>query len=503
MGGVGALLPGQRQDGMGREGVWQPAGGETVLGWISRAQGVPYFQTEDGEAWHPIGQNDAISWRELNPLFRRKDVGAVREYLQWQVAHGVTCMRLMLEYAQVRHRYFETAVGVWSPNVVRFWDDLFALCEEVGIRMLVTPFDTFWLWLHFQHHPYNRKRGGPLKHPSRSLLSRATREAMKARLTFAAERWGGSGALFAWDLWNEIHPAQAEMSAEPFAEFIEDLSVHVREIEMRRFGRSHVQTVSLFGPELRWKAEMKMEQAIFRHPRLDFATIHIYEHGTIDDPKNTVDAAIGMGRIVRSSIAEIEDGRPFFDSEHGPIHSFKDRLVTFPEVFDDEYFRNMQWAHLASGGAGGGMRWPNRHPHSLTAGMRMAQRGMARFMPEIDWLRFGRVNVSEELTVRDEAGEIVTGGRVARFGCASRDQAVVYLLRRDALTEDGRLNRGAAGMEVSVEVPGMAAGRYAVMAWDTVAGVGMGRTVQEVGAKGRIVLPGMVGDVAVALRRVG
>jgi hypothetical protein len=38
------------------------------------------------------------------------------------------------------------------------------------------------------------------------LLSRETREAIKARLTFAAERWAGSGALFAWDLWNEIHP---------------------------------------------------------------------------------------------------------------------------------------------------------------------------------------------------------------------------------------------------------------------------------------------------------
>ena len=29
----------------------------------------------------------------------------------------------------------------------------------------------------------------------------------------------------------------------------------------------------------------------------------------------------------------------------------------------------MSWAHLASGGAGGGMRWPNRHPHVLTSGM--------------------------------------------------------------------------------------------------------------------------------------
>ncbi len=372
---------------------------------------MPYFQTDDGLPWHPVGQNDAITWRELSPLFRRKDVAAVEAYLAMLAEHGVTCMRLMLEYSQVRHRYFETATGRWSANMVQYWDDLFALCEQRGIRILLTPFDTFWMWLRFAHHPYNRRRGGPLGHPSRALLSRATREAIKARLTFAAERWGGSGALFGWDLWNEIHPAHAEMSAEPFLEFIEDLSAHVRAVEMRSFGRTHPQTVSLFGPELKDRAPMKMEHAIFRHPSLDFATIHIYEHGTIDNPRNTVDAAVGMGRIVRESLAEITDGRPFLDTEHGPIHRFKDRHRSLPEPFDDEYFRQMQWAHLASGGAGGGMRWPNRHPHSLTAGMRVAQRGLARFLPEIEWGRFARVNVSDGLEVFGGDGR-----RTARAG---------------------------------------------------------------------------------------
>lgn len=489
---------------VGLERMFAPssAGSQAPLSWVTTIPGAPYFQTGDGLAWHPIGQNDAISWRELNPLFRRRDAGAVEAYLATLASHGVTCMRLMLEYAQVRHRYFETAPGRWSPNMVRYWDDLFAMCERHGIRILLTPFDTFWMWVKFEHHPYNGAKGGPLRHPSRALLSRGMREAIKARLTFAAERWGGSGALFAWDLWNEIHPAQAEMSAEPFAEFIEDLSAHVRAVEMRAFGRTHPQTVSMFGPELTWRAQMKMEGAVFRHASLDFATIHIYEHGTIDDPKNTVDAAIGMGRIVERSLGEIRDRRPFLDTEHGPIHRFKDRHRTLPEVFDDEYFRHMQWAHLASGGAGGGMRWPNRKPHSLTPGMRVAQRGMARFMPLIDWARFDRVNVTGALGVLDEAGGLVGENRVARFGCATRDQAVVYLLRRDSLGRDGRLDRRAGAGAVSVRVPGLEAGRYRVVAWDTVLGEAMGSTVQELGEGGAAVLPGVVGDVAVAIRRV-
>ena len=474
------------------------------LPWITTVPGVPYFQTEDGLPWHPIGQNDAVSWRELNPLFRRRDVAAVEAYLVMLAEHGVTCMRLMLEYAQVRHRYFETAAGAWSQNMVQFWDDLFALCEKHGIRLLLTPFDTFWMWLHFKHHPYNQKNGGPLSHPSRALLCRETREAIKARLTFAAERWGGSGALFAWDVWNEIHPAQAEMSAEPFVEFIEDVSSHLRTVEQRKFGRTHPQTVSLFGPELKWRSDMGMEPAIFRHPSLDFATIHIYEHGTIDDPKNTVDAAVGMGRIVKGSIAEAGDKRPFFDSEHGPIHTFKDRKKTLPEPFDDEYFRHMQWAHLASGGAGGGMRWPNRRPHSLTPGMRVAQLGMARFLPCLDWLRFQRSNVTDGLKVFNAAGRAVASRGMARFGCASDDQALVYLLRRDTLQKNGMLDRQASPLAISLHVPRLKPGRYSVTAWDPLAGVSRCSATEllSTSTAGDLVIgvPPFVGDTALAIQ---
>ena len=91
--------------------------------------------------------------------------------------HGVTVLRLMLEYAQVRHRYFERPAGTVAPNMVQLWDDLFALCENHGLRILLTPYDTFWMWLHFRHHPY-AAAGGPLSHPSRALLEPAMRAAV-------------------------------------------------------------------------------------------------------------------------------------------------------------------------------------------------------------------------------------------------------------------------------------------------------------------------------------
>ena len=472
------------------------------LPWITTIPGVPYFQTEDGHPWHPLGQNDAISWIELNPLFGRRDVPAVEAYLAKLAAHGVTVMRLMLEYAQVRHRYFETSPGKWSRNVVQFWDDLFALSERHGLRLLLTPFDTYWMWIKFKHHPYSAKQGGILNHPSRILLCPETRQHIKARLTFAAERWGGSGALFAWDLWNEIHPAQAEMSAEPFVAFIEDLSTHVRAVETRAHGRAHPQTVSLFGPELKWRAHMAMEPAIFRHPTLDFATIHVYEQGTIDHPKNTVDAALGMGRIVKASIDEITDNRPFLDTEHGPIHTFKDRRRSLPEPFDDEYFRHMQWAHLASGGAGGGMRWPNRRVHTLTPGMRLAQRSLAGFLPLIDWRRFARVNVTDDLCVLTPEGKPVPKKQLARFGCATADQALIYLLRRDTLLKKGQLARRATPLEFRLQVHALAPGRYTLTAWDTATGQILSITQQSLTPTTPLALTPLRTDLALAVRRL-
>jgi len=432
-----------------------------ALPWIHVAPDSRYFMDANGVAWTPIGQNDAISWPELIGLFRRRDLAGVERHLRWLADNGVTCLRLMLEYAQVRHRYIERPVGRFVPAMVQLWDDLFAMCERVGLRVLLTPVDTFWTWLHWRHHPWNRANGGPLDHPSRLLLCGETREVIKARLEFSVRRWGGSGALFAWDLWNEIHPAQAQDSADVFDAFIHDLSSHVRKLELDLYGRSHPQTVSLFGPELVLKPHLDLRGPIFRHPDLDFASIHIYATGTIDHPRDTVRPALAMGAIVRESLAEITDGRPFLDTEHGPIHSFKDKYKTLSEPFDDEYFRHMSWAHLASGGAGGGMRWPNRHPHVLTGGMRSAQRAMSAFLPLIDWTRFCPRNLNAE-------------GSAPGFhlmACADDDQAIAWLVRRGGLDAAGMVPQDIAPRDVRVTLPIAGEERWRITSFDTSSGL--------------------------------
>ena len=489
--------------------------------WVVRAHAAPYFLLDTGESWTPVGANEAITWPELSGLFRRRDLLGVEAHLRRLRECGVTVLRLMLEYGQGAHRYIERPAGRFVPAMVRLWDDLFALCERVGMRVLLTPFDTFFLWRRWAHHPYNRRRGGMCAARTELLQCRDTREAVKSRLAFATERWGGSGALFAWDLWNELHPAQGGGEYSVLSDFVTDVSSSLRELELRLHGRSHLQTVSFFGPELLVRPEY--HELVFRHPGLDFASTHFYARGTIDDPRNTVAPAVATGMLVQQALAEIHDERPFLDSEHGPIHRFKDRHQTLPAEFDDEYFRHMQWAHLATGAAGGGMRWPNRHPHTLTTGMRDAQHALARFLPLIDWTRFRRREISRELTLRDAASGAplrlvaphsttpegkppfvrLRGRTAAAFGCADDEQAVIYLLRSDSLTTDGRLATDAAPRHVTLEVPGLSPGEYVVSEWDTLRGA-VRATYQCVHAGGVFRTPtlALATDIALAVRRV-
>lgn len=459
------------------------------LAWIERAPGLPYFVTDAGASWTPIGQNDAISWVEWRGLLDRRDLGAVERHLAYLRDSGVTCLRFMLEYAETGQHFFEQPAGIYNPVMIQLWDDLFRLVAAAGLRLLLTPLDTFFNWVRWDLHPYNAANGGPCRDRTSLLVCPEVRALIKARLAFATGRWGGSGTIFAWDLWNEMHPVQGEDRPGCFEDYIGDVGPYLRDLERRLHGRAHPQCVSVFGPELHWKPWLNAP--VFRHPALDFANNHFYEEGTIDHPQDTVAPALAVGNLVREALAEITDQRPFFDSEHGPIHTFKDHKLVLPEPFDDEYFRHVQWAHLASGGAGGGMRWPNRDPHTLTPGMRRAQRGLAGFLHLVDWPRFDRRPV-------DVASSDPT---VACFACGDASQAVLWLLRTTPLLPDGRVDPEQRG-GVSVRVPGLVAGAYRAVTWDTRAGCMGERIAVTAGVDGACFeLPSMGADVAIAISR--
>ena len=466
---------------------------ESSLAWIGVAPGVPYFMTDQGLPWTPIGQNDAITWPELHGLIGRRDLSAVERHLRRLSDTGITCLRLMLEYCEDEECHLERPAGSFRPLMVALWDDLVGLCAQLGLRLLLTPFDTFFTWNNWANHPYNCANGGPCADRTQLLTCLRTRELIKARLAFASERWGSSGVVFAWDLWNEMHPVQGQDRPDCFENFIEDVGPFLRNLEHRLYGRAHLQTISIFGPELQWKPWLN--EPVYRHPLLDFATIHLYEEGTIDFPPDTVVPAISTGRLIREALAEITDTRPLFDSEHGPIHTFKDHGLTLADAFDDEYFRHMQWAHFASGAAGGGMRWPNRKPHSLTPGMRQAQQALAGFLPLIDWTRFRRRNLHGSVAVDCD--------RVAVFACGDAEQALLWLLRTDALGADGRIDRTHSTVDLRVSVPDLHPGDYQITYWDTEHGFVLAIEDHDNKSGGALSFspPPIMADIAIAVRR--
>ena len=191
-----------------------------------------YFETFDVEPFLFVGLNDAIAWSGLAGLYRRRDPAAVDAYLETLAENGITVLRLMLEYAHRDGWYFERPFGTFNPILVRLWDDLLAPCARHSLRILLTPWDNFWMARRWHKHPYNAANGGPAQSPADFFTQERVIEAALNRMRFVIERWGVDGTLAAWDLFNEIHPYWGGTPAQQSA-VIARLSDGVREIEKR------------------------------------------------------------------------------------------------------------------------------------------------------------------------------------------------------------------------------------------------------------------------------
>lgn len=461
------------------------------LNWIKVCDHAPYFEEEDGRSWTPIGQNDALTWPELQGLFLRKDVKSVDDYLAYISSHGVTCLRIMLEYCQTENRYFERPVGNFQRNMVQFWDDLFLLCEKYKLRVLLTPFDTFWMVRRWNFHPYNARNGGPCKSKWQWLSSLETREVIKNRFAFVINRWGASGVIFGWDLWNELHPRHNQKSVEGLSDFITDLSTYIRDLEKSLYGKTHLQTVSVFAPDLR---DHDMHDIVYKHPNLDFASTHFYKKPEIDSPRNTFDAAVASGDMVQEALLRTPESRPFLDSEHGPIEYFRRTRRNLPEAFDDVYFLNMQWAHFASGAAGGGMRWPYRHPHTLTHGMRLAQKNLSEFIQLVQWNNFNRKNLND-LVKTDDPGITV-------FACGNSSQAIIWLMRRPLKKQNASIGEIKNQNVHSISIPNLTNGSYYLSIWDTRAGLIENRILEKTESELNVEIEFFFDNIALAITAI-
>jgi mannan endo-1,4-beta-mannosidase len=166
------------------------------------------------------------------------------------------------------------------------------------------------------------------------------------------------------------------------------------------------------------------------------------------------------------------------------------------EAFDDEYERHLMWAHLASGGAGSGLRWPARHPHMLTPGMKRAIKSLAAFTRLVDWRHFASHNAASDIAVAPPG--------LLHFGCRDEHQAVIWLLRGDPVDNPaGRLPERPPLAAAELKIYGMLPGFYQVQTWDTLGGAIVDTlNVASSGAEVSVRVPSVGNDLALAVRRV-
>jgi mannan endo-1,4-beta-mannosidase len=415
-------------------------------GMISVAPGKRYFQDERGQGFVAIGQNDAITWPGLVTLLDASSTNATENYIRDLRAHGINISRVMLEYAQFENGYLETALGIYSPAVVRFWDRFIELAEKHGLYLLLTPYDTFWQVKRWSKYPYHCK-DGVCRRKRHWLTDPKVIRAHKARWDFVIRRWGRSPNIFAWDLMNEIDNywrcTPAEISA-----YLSEIAHHVRDLEMSLYGRAHLLTVST----VRAVPDGELGDVIYNHPALDFASTHLYTGPGVGMPVDAIEAVPEIIDAVGKSLAAMTDPRPYTDSESGPIEIWiKNRAL------DREYHHNISWAHLASGAAGSGMRWPYTRPHWLLPEMRDNLAAIARFAACVDWAHFAAEFITPRISL-DRLGVIATG-------CADDRTGILWLLRDTRLVTVPPL----AGLTVDL-ADTFADGFYQVQVWDTVRG---------------------------------
>ena len=466
------------------------------MAYVRVAPGGRYFMTEDGRPFLVIGHNDAMPWPHMHNLKGEQDTATTKAYIKTLVEHGVTVLRIMLEYCQDQRWFFERPVGKPVPEIVQYWDNLIGLCERHGMRLLVLFWDTFFLSRRWKHHPYS-KPGTGFQNQQSMCTSPEGIEHEKRRIQFFIERWGNSPAIFGYDLFNEIHPHWGG-TPEDQHRWVADMARFVKQQEMERWGKRHLLTVSVFGS----RPEGGYVDLIFRHPELDFATTHVYQSDARDNPKDTVTGALIMQDAVKYAYSQMTDVRPYMDTESGPIFSYMHLKRKMTEEFEVEYYHNMSWAHLATGGAGSGMRWPFRSPHTLSPAMHDVEQGMAQVVSgcNLDWLRFSPQPIDHLLRVVERVDENNHEPEsVIPFGCSDGEQALIWLLRDPGVTER------SSHRLIELLLANLKPGEYVAEFWETYSGSKIGRqsviasndTQQD--AHTRLSLPDFDRDIAITL----
>lgn len=167
------------------------------------------FARSDGRAFVPTGANVAWPNGECVPFYRDAIAKFAASNLNWMRVWMVHWGSLNLDWLP-EWQGASPPPGAIDPRIADNWDKLLAAAEDNGV----------YIQMVFQHHgqfttgansnwkenPWNAaNKGGFLKSPADFFTDPTARVLTMLKYRYIVARWGWSPAVFAWELFNEVH----------------------------------------------------------------------------------------------------------------------------------------------------------------------------------------------------------------------------------------------------------------------------------------------------------
>jgi hypothetical protein len=179
-----------------------------------------FFEFDNGKFYFPIGHNirspfdvrtdEQFPWKQRWP----EGSAAYLRYFKEMNKHQANFAELWsaawslgLEW----HPLWKGYHGLGQYNLRNAWemDQVVESAERLGIYLNVVihnhgkySLSTDQEW---RHNPMNVEQGGYLKHPNEFFTSERALRDYRNLMRYMIARWGGSPAVFAWELWSELN----------------------------------------------------------------------------------------------------------------------------------------------------------------------------------------------------------------------------------------------------------------------------------------------------------
>lgn len=257
------------------------------------------FVRSDGRAFLPVGANVAWSHAPDPVGYYRSTLAAFASAnLNWMRVWMAHWGRMNLDWVRPEDGAPVPPGGI-SAEVAARWDELLAAAEEQGVYLQIV----------LQHHgqfsttvnpnwtdnPWNAANpGGFLKSPSDFFTDPTARLLTALKYRYIIARWGWSPAVFAWELFNEVHWVDAlklDRNEAAVAQWHDDMAKFIRSVDTY--------------PHLLTTSTENLRSPIYA--QMDFLQPHLYSADLVAAARTFAPRREG-------------DTRPVFYGEFGPDH---------------------------------------------------------------------------------------------------------------------------------------------------------------------------------------